>query len=157
MMQWKEGFCPVCSFLPCHADCYVFEGGVLVFTIVTFVSDSPNRQRSWDSPWRSFLWYVCIIVGRTVLHKLNCVHSSVVKHHVVLWISREESSDMLKNGHVALNFQVFFRANKRSWWPSLPSDLVWSDPEEIAGWAISPRGAGYLFGASVTQEVSKLD
>ena len=34
------------------------------------------------------------------------------------------------------------------------SDLVWSDPEEIAGWAISPRGAGYLFGASVTQEVS---
>ncbi len=33
-------------------------------------------------------------------------------------------------------------------------DLVWSDPEEIAGWAISPRGAGYLFGASVTQEVS---
>lgn len=31
---------------------------------------------------------------------------------------------------------------------------MWSDPEEIAGWAISPRGAGYLFGASVTQEVS---
>ena len=37
-----------------------------------------------------------------------------------------------------------------------PVDLVWSDPEEIAGWAISPRGAGYLFGASVTQEVSTL-
>ena len=38
--------------------------------------------------------------------------------------------------------------------PLSPStDLVWSDPEEIAGWAISPRGAGYLFGASVTQEV----
>ena len=35
-------------------------------------------------------------------------------------------------------------------------DLVWSDPEEIAGWAISPRGAGYLFGASVTQEVSEM-
>ena len=33
------------------------------------------------------------------------------------------------------------------------SDLVWSDPEEISGWAISPRGAGYLFGASVAQEV----
>ena len=30
---------------------------------------------------------------------------------------------------------------------------MWSDPEEIAGWAISPRGAGYLFGASVAQEV----
>ncbi len=33
---------------------------------------------------------------------------------------------------------------------------MWSDPEEIAGWAISPRGAGYLFGASVTQEVNQL-
>ena len=32
-------------------------------------------------------------------------------------------------------------------------DLVWSDPEDIAGWAVSPRGAGYLFGNSVTQEV----
>ena len=33
-------------------------------------------------------------------------------------------------------------------------DLVWSDPEEVDGWAISPRGAGYLFGAKVTHEVN---
>lgn len=25
-------------------------------------------------------------------------------------------------------------------------DLLWSDPEDIDGWGISPRGAGYLFG-----------
>lgn len=25
-------------------------------------------------------------------------------------------------------------------------DLVWSDPEDITGWHISPRGAGVLFG-----------
>lgn len=31
-------------------------------------------------------------------------------------------------------------------------DLVWSDPEEIDDWSISPRGAGYLFGPKVTQE-----
>lgn len=32
------------------------------------------------------------------------------------------------------------------------SDLVWSDPEDIPGWAISTRGAGYLFGPSVLRE-----
>ena len=40
-------------------------------------------------------------------------------------------------------------------------DLVWSDPEDIATpWQVSPRGAGYLFGARVTDEfnyVNKLD
>eukprot|EP01147_Barroeca_monosierra_P005512 gene5512-7194_t len=32
------------------------------------------------------------------------------------------------------------------------SDLVWSDPDTIQNWAISPRGAGYLFGEKVTKE-----
>ncbi len=32
-------------------------------------------------------------------------------------------------------------------------DLMWSDPEDIAGWAMSPRGAGYLFGYMATSEV----
>ena len=31
-------------------------------------------------------------------------------------------------------------------------DLMWSDPEEIEAWSISPRGAGYLFGSRVTLE-----
>lgn len=29
---------------------------------------------------------------------------------------------------------------------------MWSDPEEIESWAMSPRGAGWLFGSKVTQE-----
>jgi len=28
-------------------------------------------------------------------------------------------------------------------------DLLWSDPEDITGWGLSPRGAGYLFGGDV--------
>lgn len=35
-------------------------------------------------------------------------------------------------------------------------DLVWSDPEDVDTWAISPRGAGWLFGAKVTNEVTLL-
>lgn len=32
-------------------------------------------------------------------------------------------------------------------------DLMWSDPDEVDNWAVSPRGAGWLFGKLVTQEV----
>jgi len=31
-------------------------------------------------------------------------------------------------------------------------DLLWSDPEEIDGWGLSPRGAGYLFGGDVVNK-----
>jgi len=31
-------------------------------------------------------------------------------------------------------------------------DLMWSDPEDIEGWGLSLRGAGYLFGADVVQQ-----
>ncbi|KAI5983112.1 Metallo-dependent phosphatase-like protein [Pisolithus albus] len=30
-------------------------------------------------------------------------------------------------------------------------DLLWSDPDEISGWGISPRGAGFLFGSDITK------
>lgn len=33
-------------------------------------------------------------------------------------------------------------------------DLVWSDPDDIDTWSISPRGAGWLFGEKVAMEVS---
>jgi len=36
-------------------------------------------------------------------------------------------------------------------------DLVWSDPDEVDAWATSPRGAGYLFGAKVTNEFIQIN
>jgi diadenosine tetraphosphatase ApaH/serine/threonine PP2A family protein phosphatase len=32
------------------------------------------------------------------------------------------------------------------------SDICWSDPEDIAGWGMNQRGAGWLFGTRPTQE-----
>mmetsp|Transcript_16797 Transcript_16797/g.47360 ORF Transcript_16797/g.47360 Transcript_16797/m.47360 type:complete len:311 (+) Transcript_16797:191-1123(+) len=36
-------------------------------------------------------------------------------------------------------------------------DLMWSDPEDIETWAISPRGAGWLFGSRVTAEFNHVN
>ncbi|WOL11718.1 phytochrome-associated serine/threonine-protein phosphatase [Canna indica] len=36
-------------------------------------------------------------------------------------------------------------------------DLMWSDPEEIETWAVSPRGAGWLFGSRVTTEFNHVN
>ncbi|KIW06898.1 serine/threonine-protein phosphatase [Verruconis gallopava] len=36
-------------------------------------------------------------------------------------------------------------------------DLVWSDPEEVDTWAISPRGAGWLFGDKVATEFNHVN
>lgn len=36
-------------------------------------------------------------------------------------------------------------------------DLVWSDPEDIDTWAVSPRGAGWLFGSKVATEFNHVN
>ena len=36
-------------------------------------------------------------------------------------------------------------------------DLVWSDPEEVDTWAVSPRGAGWLFGDKVASEFNHVN
>jgi hypothetical protein len=32
---------------------------------------------------------------------------------------------------------------------------MWSDPEDVETWSVSPRGAGWLFGGKVTNQVSR--
>eukprot|EP00929_Paragymnodinium_shiwhaense_P034529 TRINITY_DN18773_c0_g1_i1.p1 TRINITY_DN18773_c0_g1~~TRINITY_DN18773_c0_g1_i1.p1 ORF type:complete len:335 (+),score=52.03 TRINITY_DN18773_c0_g1_i1:98-1102(+) len=36
-------------------------------------------------------------------------------------------------------------------------DLVWSDPADVPGWAVSPRGAGWLFGERPTEHFNRLN
>ena len=35
--------------------------------------------------------------------------------------------------------------------PGAMCDLLWSDPDDALGWALSPRGAGWLFGPDVAR------
>jgi serine/threonine-protein phosphatase 6 catalytic subunit len=37
------------------------------------------------------------------------------------------------------------------------ADLMWSDPEDIETWAMSPRGAGWIFGSKVTAEFNHIN
>lgn len=34
-------------------------------------------------------------------------------------------------------------------------DLLWSDPDDIDGWGLSPRGAGFLFGADIVRQFNQ--
>ena len=34
-------------------------------------------------------------------------------------------------------------------------DLMWSDPEEIEGFSLSPRGAGYIFGGDIVEKFNR--
>lgn len=36
-------------------------------------------------------------------------------------------------------------------------DLLWSDPEDVKGWTISPRGAGYLFGSDIVSQFNHVN
>lgn len=36
-------------------------------------------------------------------------------------------------------------------------DLVWSDPDDVTSWSMSPRGAGWLFGNKVTNEFMQMN
>ncbi|ORY85994.1 Metallo-dependent phosphatase [Leucosporidium creatinivorum] len=36
-------------------------------------------------------------------------------------------------------------------------DLMWSDPDDIDTWSVSPRGAGWLFGSRVTDEFNHVN
>lgn len=35
------------------------------------------------------------------------------------------------------------------------ADLMWSDPDDIVGWMVSPRGAGYLFGSDIVEKFNR--
>ena len=80
--------------------------------------------------------------------------------HCLIWIHHEESLWMWNCHKCSLRLWsgIYYQIRVIERHCEIPHegpfcDLMWSDPEDIETWAVSPRGAGWLFGARVTSEV----
>jgi hypothetical protein len=77
-------------------------------------------------------------------------HAEAAAAHLNLRITRFASDDnMVKGSGVRAQVRTIERVCE------IPHegpfcDLMWSDPEDIETWAVSPRGAGWLFGSKVS-------
>lgn len=92
------------------------------------------------------------------LHKLSQRHTTLMhidQPHPVLRFSPISCSSLLLT-HYLVQIRTIERVCE------IPHegpfcDLMWSDPEETETWAISPRGAGWLFGARVAAEFNQIN
>ena len=86
------------------------------------------------------LWRMCnevfdlLPIGAVIANKIFCIHGGLSPEiKLIEQVPLLERQDELpSSGPLA--------------------DLTWSDPEEIQGWAVNQRGAGWLFGTQPTQE-----
>ncbi len=85
----------------------------------------------------------------------RCDSSTVFKKSRMRFAIRRFRSNIIIS-RLFTSFASFSSTNLTS--PQGPfCDLVWSDPEDIDAWQISPRGAGWLFGAKVVNEFNHLN
>ncbi|KAH0789628.1 Serine/threonine-protein phosphatase ppe1 [Histomonas meleagridis] len=86
------------------------------------------------------LWRVCnevfdlLPIGAVISNKIFCVHGGLSPEIKLI----DQIPLIDRQGEIP-NTGPF-------------ADLTWSDPEDIDGWAISTRGAGWLFGPDPTHE-----
>src|SRR5438477_2653695 len=57
-------------------------------------------------------------------------------------------------GSLIGNKRFLMKVSLWLWWILMLGsmcDLLWSDPDDAPGWALSPRGAGWLFGPDIAR------
>ncbi|EOD04557.1 hypothetical protein EMIHUDRAFT_428593 [Emiliania huxleyi CCMP1516] len=126
--------------------------------------DECQRKYGNTNPWRYctelFDWcpLAAIVDGRVPLKRVLCVHGGLSPEVRTIdqmrLIDRKQEiphegafCDLMWSGpgHVLICP------------PGAFCDLMWSDPDDIDTWAVSPRGAGWLFGQKVTHEFNAIN
>lgn len=102
--------------------------------------DECNKKYGTAEVWRMCVdVFDCFSIGAIVDGKALCVHGGL-------------SPELRTVDQIRL-------LNRRQEIPTEGPycDLVWSDPDNVDGWKLSARGAGYLFGAKVAREFTHIN
>lgn len=115
---------------------------------------SPSRR--WESFWQPICtvesWRAC---RQMADYFCTCIAKPTQPSMTVCWCFA-----VLSQADLCASWPVQIRTIERVC--EIPHegpfcDLMWSDPEETETWAISPRGAGWLFGARVAAEFNQIN
>mmetsp|Transcript_109860 Transcript_109860/g.251986 ORF Transcript_109860/g.251986 Transcript_109860/m.251986 type:complete len:260 (-) Transcript_109860:136-915(-) len=123
--------CDIQIASPCCAAT-TSRGRSLGSTVSTMsVCENMATQMLGDIVWRSLIF---LTISAVVDGKIFCVHGGLSPEvrHVDEIRMIQRAQEVPHEGAVG--------------------DLMWSDPEEIPGWATNPRGAGWLFGVQPTEQ-----
>lgn len=117
----------------CSVSLYAYEISMIAKILQLMVFLSPSLVHAWR--WIKILLLLWFIY----LDCLGCRNCAVV------WIEYYSNYFLLQIRLIERNCEIPHEGPF--------CDLMWSDPEDIETWAVSPRGAGWLFGSRVTSEV----
>ncbi|KAE8686838.1 Serine/threonine-protein phosphatase 6 catalytic subunit [Hibiscus syriacus] len=123
---------------------------ILFVFLEAFTRELPYRRESTNRwLWRLREWWFRIPAAPVQLIRADDKKKKL--HMVEIW---------LKHGFGKSSMELQMRLIERN--SEIPHegpfcDLMWSDPEDIETWAVSPRGAGWLFGARVTSEFNHIN
>ena len=99
-----------------------------------------SRKYGNSNPWRYFTEVFDFLpIGALIDEKIFCVHGGLSPN--ICYIDQIRLINRLQE----IPHEGAF------------SDLMWSDPDDVEGWKISPRGAGFLFGDRVVDEFNQLN
>jgi len=111
------------------------QDNAIISQVHGFYDESMSKYQSsivWASIVKAFNY---LPLSAIINDKIFCVHGGLSPDLTLLEEIEPLQRVLLENPHT-----------------EIICDILWSDPDDILGWQLSPRGAGYLFGEDVTKQ-----